>query len=191
MKKISILLALVVFCFACTTETPVAGELFIVTKGAGNYKLGAVTVAAFPKKEVMTRMEGFKDNILKEIESAKGRREVCLDAVRYGSDSQYLREANECYEREQASVLSSVDTAFGSGFQPKASATTNSDGKFTMKIPGKGEFILFARSQRTAGGSEEQYLFMKELQADGTQKDLVISNADLLTQETIQSKLFN
>jgi hypothetical protein len=83
----------------------IEGQAFIVTRGAGNYKLGGMTIYAFPGD----RMGAFDGS-------------------------------------------STVDLG-----EPTATAKTDADGKFKLKLPNSEDYFVFARSMRLAGSSQEDY----------------------------------
>jgi hypothetical protein len=83
----------------------IEGQAFIVTRGAGNYKLGGMIIYAFPSE----RMGAFQTNLTVELG------------------------------------------------EPIAKATTDSDGKFKLKLPSTESYFLFARSTRLAGSHQEDY----------------------------------
>jgi hypothetical protein len=83
----------------------VEGQAFIATRGAGSYKIGGMTIYAFPGD----RMGAFDGS-------------------------------------------STVDLG-----EPIATAKTDADGKFKLKLPNAEDYFLFARSTRLAGRNQEDY----------------------------------
>ena len=75
---------------------------------------------------------------------------------------------------------------FSIAFPAKATATTNSDGKFTLKLPSKGEYVIVARAKRMVGSSEENYFFYRPVISDGLEKTEIISNNDVLESEKVK-----
>lgn len=72
MRKLFYLLPIIVVFSGCTrSPVPVNGQIFIVTKGQQNIKLGLVEVRAIPeaeaKKEIAKRLDLFKANALKML----------------------------------------------------------------------------------------------------------------------------
>ena len=71
--KIKIIVLLVILCLvtACKKETAVTGEVFVVTKGADNIKLGGINVSVIPLNLVKGHIEGLKSVFESEIEESK------------------------------------------------------------------------------------------------------------------------
>ncbi len=80
-----------------------------------------------------------------------------------------------------------------SGFwvlSPLATATSNSDGKFTMNIKGKGKAALIGQGERQTGFSTEKYYWIVWFSLDkGSPQTLMLSNDNLLSPYETQSQL--
>ena len=188
MKRLLFLAILISCTFGCRTETVVNGELFVVTKGAGNYKLGGVPVAAYLRHDFIIRGAPFKAGIEKTIENASKAREQCVKGVSFDTSEVVMRnEIGKCYAEEEKTELEAVEKIFGAELSPKAIGKTNGDGKFSMTLSQAGEYLIFARASRTAGDVDEQYLFMQPVKAEGKELNLVVSNTELTSAEGLVS----
>jgi hypothetical protein len=65
-----------------------------------------------------------------------------------------------------------------------AKATTDSDGRFTLKIPAKGKFALIAHSNRQILSMTEEYHWFTWVTLDGSDtKNIMLSNTNLINIE--------
>lgn len=60
-------------------------------------------------------------------------------------------------------------------------AKTDADGKFSLKVPGAGKYLLFARAQRLAGSVTEKYDWLVWVDAAATPVDVMLSNDNMST----------
>lgn len=213
MKILSILLFLCLSLVSgCRTETEVKGDVFIVTQGAGSYKLGLVQIAAFPEEKLKTSIEAKTKQIIllnAEFEAAMaeaqlqlGRTTAGRTALDYGLQSKFS--ANSSFalaqaSRDKAMALSArIETATGEDFfkslpmSAAATATTDADGKFILKLPKSGKYVLTARAIRKVADEDEKYNWVIYLDADGDAKNIILSNnntADSDASESVFSKI--
>jgi hypothetical protein len=180
MRDINYQITIVVLCLSsfylsCSSEVRVAGELFIVTRGAGNYKLGAVPVRVFLKLEFLNHLESNKTGILAKVTECR-RKAYSNGLPNYKVD--------KC---EQGEFVDEVFDEFLAGLKPQASTLTNSDGKFEFKLPGNGDYILIAKAQRSVNNTEEMYFFLKEINSTEVNQYTIISNGDIVPPSSLIS----
>lgn len=73
---------------------------------------------------------------------------------------------------------------------PVATATTNADGKFTVKLPKSGRYVLVAHSTRkVVDASEEYYWMVRADLSSGENKNLTLSNNNYTDSESTDSLL--
>lgn len=65
--------------------------------------------------------------------------------------------------------------------------TSNSDGKFSLKIAENGKYALAARTQRIVGDKVEMYYWLIWIEADGMPKSIILSNNNLITGDSLDS----
>jgi len=82
------------------------GEVFIVTKGAGNLKLGLVEIALIPEAEINTALEKKKPIIGSTLEQLKSDSEKA--SAEYSSVHQAYLKANESYLKAEKDYLESA-----------------------------------------------------------------------------------
>lgn len=165
-----------------------SGEIFIVTQGAQNYKLGLVSVALYP----IDTIKPYLDQKKKEAEAELARLQPAYEAAEADLQKKQTAEAEDVvFELE----LKRKQYLFG-GFYfsnlpiPIATALTNADGHFSIKIPTRGKFVVAAKAQRTAGDSTEHYFWIINVSLDGfSKKDIMLSNNNLSSGESAESLL--
>jgi hypothetical protein len=171
---------------ACAREGDLTGEVFIATQGGTNVKLGLVTVKAYPS-EVMDphilkrRTEATKQlAVLSPVLSQlKTDVEAAAAAVEKLKDPQsnYLlndrlytqyRAASRTFDDLLQKRINATGAAraLGEGAfyvqalpSPVASAKTNADGQFTLRLR-PGRYALVGHGQRKVGDSEEEYYWL-------------------------------
>lgn len=165
-------------------DVQLSGEVFIVTKGGQNFKLGLVTVGLIPletltpyliAKKEMTERELARLNPMIEAANAEAKRlEKIADSKRAALNSKadrvdWTRLNNECDDARNASQTAAEKLSplygerhkflcgafyFGELPAPIRTAKTNADGKFELQVPRSGSFALCASTSRQAGGEE-------------------------------------
>jgi formylglycine-generating enzyme required for sulfatase activity len=199
---------------ACSKKpVDVSGQIFVVTKGRENIKMGGVEVRVIPDGEFRT---------MAKVTMLWMQEEVRAEAARKADSTLLTAFINEVLAMEKAapalipelSVMrkmiveesgvskSLLDPALSgrlslrgikkliSGGASTLSVTTDADGRFTVPTTGKTWFI--ANGQREVGKETEEYLWVKsfEPQAGVPNSTLTISNsADLDSEDDLYSVL--
>lgn len=180
---------------ACRKETEVRGDVFIVTAGAGNYKLGSIEVAAFPEDTIKYLVDAKKQELTSlntEFEAAMADARISMSkahanstAREYGLQNNFIPDSS--YAQAQASrdravaVNKKIEATFGEDFftalpPAAAAARTDADGKFVLKLPKPGKYILTARATRKVADKDEKYSWVIYFDADGVSKNVILSN---------------
>lgn len=162
------------FITACKTETPINGEIFVVTKGVGNYKLGAIQVAAISEKDLNSQLLSEANSYKTAVDTFQ----LCIDNAACMNESDKKRH-----------LLS--DFLFR--IPARAITTTNGDGKFSLKLP-SGSYYLLARGQRSIGLSDdypstEYYLWLQKVTASGKEQTVILSNNNLIDHFQLQAMM--
>jgi len=260
----------------CKHEGELKGDVFIVTKGAQNFKLGLVEVTAIPEADMNQFIWKKKSNISsefsklkpqvtaaqKELETAQQDYQATKDAYDVAEVKQKeaqskvndleLNAYTSPYESSQTdsdtpeiqaqktaiadklkkqSLMASQQAALLSrqleslriplkskerylaGIKMRlvdvqnkmthfitndfllvdlpegiAKATTDADGKFSMKLPNTGKFALAAHSQRRVFDSTEQYYWLVWVSIDAEQaKQVMLTNQNLMGEDSPDS----
>jgi hypothetical protein len=212
LRKSSFSLAALILALAClqgcSRPREVAGQVFIVTNGGQNIRLGLVEVRAIPESEI-------KPFVAQKLKAAELQRPALEEAVtearrHYEQAKANVRAAaNDYMDADFGERMSALSTRFSRedtardklttlndaegklGFisapeffftglpQGVASARTDADGKFTLTVPRSGKYALAARAQREVFGSTEFYYWLVWVEADGTTKS-ILSNTNLM-----------
>jgi len=186
------------------------GEIFIVTKGGGNFKLGLVTVGLFRKDELASKLEAARARAAPEIERlspllerAKGDYEAAnrlyteaihnneMPMAAFRKVSGALSDARHDYQAlvREAAYFASGDYFFQELPTAMVAAKTNSDGRFSMKIPTTEPFALGAQAQRSVGDRTEKYFWLVEVSMEGKSKDTILLSNDNLTSTAAPTSL--
>ena len=191
-------------CKAPIKEGELKGEVFVVTQGGQNIRLALVEVSAIPEDviskfvaEKNSAIESEKENLKRQIVDFQRR----ADTSRKESDSAQ----NETERRKKASEvlgwllrkmysdtkLTSFPTAeyyFEKLPTGVAKAVTDSEGKFTLKLPDRKKYALAAKGERQIGDSKEEYCWLVWANLDGeASKTVMLSNHNLMTTQSSES----
>ncbi len=192
---LSVILLCVLFAVGCNKRTEIKGDVFVVTQGAGSYKLGLVQVAAFPEEKIKENIERKKPEIvtltskLNEAFSKSSEYTTAyldnMDArdsgmkSKFEADSSSVRAINSLKEfwNIQEEIESAVSDKFVQSLPPAvAVSTTDADGKFALSLPKNGKYVLTAKATRTLGDEIENYTWAIYFNAEGTPKNIILSN---------------
>lgn len=139
-------------------EVELKGDVFVVTRGAGNYKLGLVKITAIP------------DEIMQSYINAKK-----------------LQRTNKLLDEKQSQYVS-IESYFDDLSFPKGVATTDTDaeGKFILKLPKAGRYAIVARSERKVIDSTEKYYWLIGLDVnENNSNTIILSNNNMFTTESL------
>lgn len=159
------------------------GEVFVVTRGGQNYRLGLVPVALYSYKEVGPYLQ---KRLVESDKRLKELREL-IDA-----DNEQVRASNyrnshvpdyDKWEAEEDALLNGAMTFRGLP-QAKTVAQTDADGRFTLPVPKFGTYLIAAKSTREAGDSVERYYWMVRVSMNGAAgKTVYLSNNNMYPAE--------
>jgi hypothetical protein len=166
----------------CSGKREVTGQVFVVTKGGENVKLGLVGIHVVGEKE----LAGIADRVQREattnranLKLLKGLENDVQALVRKALPefASPLKQLEETISRRRL-VESMKDSPEVTLFRmlPPLVTQSDADGVFVVQASEKDWFA--ARGQRRAGDSTENYLWVMQLV--GGQKKLLVSNDRLL-----------
>lgn len=136
---------------ATSAMRALSGQVFVTTRGAGAYKFSGVSVFAFPA-------EKFEEALRAESMNLPGGFRLMA-----GEDRSVVTMKQAWLE-----ALSKVGGV-------SAEATTDAEGKFTLKLPAGVKFYLFCHAHRLAGAHEENNLWVVPAPDDG---DALLNNTN-------------
>jgi hypothetical protein len=191
-----------------------SGEVFIVTKGGQNYKLGLVPIALYSLETLKRYLDQKKQQAQTElarlgplVEAAKSEMDAknktksaafdawlhshysdpnrsALEAARNEADKGWKAAMGEYYRLlSEQSKLASGAFYFVGLPEPLVTTQTNSDGKFTVEMPTKGNLAIAANAHRSVGDSTEHYYWLIKVSLGGAAKKAMILSNNNLTSE--------
>jgi hypothetical protein len=189
------------FVLQCSPSvTNVSGEVFIVTKGGQNIKLGLVQVQIFSESPVMkqinTKLQKVREEIPRllltdkklELEYNASHDKWFNRLLKYGSNDSLLDTLNKVslekyqeYINIHYPLLRYYRPDFYISELPKPIYTTktNSDGKFQLNL-NPGKYVLLALSSRMVGDKTEDYCwFIHIIVKQKQQNNIMLSNDNL------------
>ena len=197
-----------------------SGEVFIVTKGGQNYKLGLVPISLFSNEAIQPYLDEKKKVAAAELarlkplvtaaKSDSDRKEIAERAAfdaylnaDYSSPNRNKLDAAHKLAQDQASKAQSAyfelirqQSRYLSGHfyfsdfpKPLVTSQTNADGRFTIEIPAKGEFVVAANAKRSVGDSTERYFWLIKVSLDGDAKKAIMLSNNNLTSESAPDSL--
>jgi len=217
MKNTSIrLLALTLLAIlpACSKKpVEVTGQIFVVTKGRENIKMGGMEVRVIPDSEFLNMAKAtlpwMQEQVRKEAQSKADHDFMTAFILEVLAMEEAARKPipelpiiRKTIVEESGSAASLVESALSAGILQRGirklmsgasstlSASTDADGRFTVPITGKTWFL--AAGQREVGKETEEYMWVKgfEPPADATIATMTISNeADLDSEDGLFSLL--
>ncbi len=188
---------------APSPEYLVAGEVFIVTSGAQNYRLGRVEIQVFDAATlsvVIGEKRSQRPAALEKLRPALERAEAEYESVqgeyvrlsaralnfpnlqpKPSSDPMnHARDAFHALLEEKRKILSN-SFIFDSFPKPIKSVRTNSDGKFELSIDRNSDLVMAARAIRNNGSAEEEYYWVLPIiRPAGDKTEFTLSNDNLL-----------
>lgn len=164
------------FFAACFSKPSVSGEMFIVTRGAGNYKMGGVQVAAVKEGDFEGAIAE-KSSRLKSLIDQLGPKQIECENTGTTYTEQLGRDI--CRLDVAKLRLEISDLYFAAMPKPAATATTDSDGEFKITLPSFGKYIIVAKASRDAGRTTEAYLWIVPVEVVGEEQTVTLSSNNL------------
>ena len=207
-------LAMLAIVPACSKKpVDVTGQIFVVTKGRENIKMGGLEVRVIPDEEFQSMAKAtvswMQEDVRKEaqrivdsdfmtafihemlaMEEAAPKSIPELPAIRKAIVEESGDAASLIQSALSGNTLQRVIGKLMSSATSTLSVTTDADGRFTVPVTGKTWFI--AAGQREVGKETEEYLWVKgfEPPAGATSTTLAISNeADIDSEDELHSLL--
>jgi hypothetical protein len=201
------------------TKGTLSGQIFVTTKGAGNYKLGAVQVGLFARDAIDTflpRLNRYADIKIQQLrpsldakkiayEQAAAQEKAAEDAeiksIRSGGFSEALRTARtarEAADKQRNQYLDVVrkENFYYSGafyfayiLSPIQTAESDAEGKFVIEVPQTGDFVIAAQGERSVVENTERYYWLQPVSLEGQQQRVQNLSNNNLTSTTGTSSL--
>lgn len=164
---------LLTFLHACAFA--IEGQVFVVTKGRENVKMGAITVSIYKSADFSSALAAAAARIAPELFEINEQVARCDREIKVAEIS---RLSSESYKTRREHLLASIKRKYQgvwSGLrqiEPLAEVVTDADGRFKIDTRGEDSVYLFARAQRQVGGATENYIWVE--QANGP--TVILSN---------------
>ena len=197
---------------SCSRNREVKGEIFIVTAGHESVKLGLVEIGAFQAAGLNALIESVKKKIAEQeaqlapISNAADKLESSAKQEDEDATHKWIYQGKERFRAisDRASTLWIDSSKLASRVkshskylqpampffevlpQPVAASKSDSDGKFTMKLPSSGEIVLCAAADRKVGESTEHYYWMVKVTGNAD-APITLSNHNLATSDAPES----
>jgi hypothetical protein len=197
----------------CARQSELTGDVFIVTRGAGNYKLGLVTVSAIPAEAVEAHLKAkqHKGN----AERARLQPQLQKAQAAFAEAS---KEQDRLYNAYLADILNPKKEAAWKAAQERTAATglwslerqlasydradflfdglpngvttakTDSEGKFKLILP-RGRYALAARGERYANDRTENYDWLVWVSLERPSVSVMLSNDNKMGSGSADSAL--
>ncbi|MEN9497295.1 MAG: hypothetical protein RL750_194 [Bacteroidota bacterium] len=192
----------------CCSKKPVevTGQIFVITQGRENIKMGGVKVLAMSDEEFVKKAKEVVTWMQQEAKAEAQRRVDSDHMTAFINEVLELEKTSALKIPELPKIRESLvkDSGVTSGLirsamtgdiqtrawiklfasdGEKAEFTTDADGKFTLPLKGKAWF--HAMAERKVGDSSEGYVWLKGFEApdDVSKASLVISNDDDINDE--------
>jgi len=180
--KIKFLLLIVVLLFvsSCAKETEISGNVFIVTKESSNIQLGAIEIFAIPEASIKKHIEDLNSASDSAYDEYKIKSDYCTNAEYPMQD--YIPHFDGKSPREQCfdGLDELRDNIAGVYFVNlptyTATAQTDSNGQFLIKLPKTGKYAIAAKGTINSDGKVEKYYWLIWVNADGDFKRINLSN---------------
>jgi hypothetical protein len=193
MKRKFTLAAITALCglLSSCSPGPISGHVSVVTPDGANFSLGAVQVEVISARDA----DDFMAPCQAEIDRKAGALREAYEHAKTASDAAARIESQTPTAQTKAELkrakteldnaataLKSFPTAndYFAGFFPAPIQTTETDveGDFTIQRP-KQAAKVFAKAQKQAMNSSEQYFWLVDLPATGD--TLILSNTNMFT----------
>jgi hypothetical protein len=196
------------------SDVDVSGDIFIVTKGAQNIKLGLVQVGIFSDnviqqhmlskhkvaEKALAKIEPMKRNLELDASMYKQIVDMVKLAYKYGPSYEVKKKLDKDTQ-EYSDILNQIkknsdEIKYYQGAfyyeglpSPLFTAKTDADGKFTLKLK-PGKYALAAAASREVPGDTEDYYWLIWITVDPKQQNkIMLSNDNFFRSSDIKNSI--
>lgn len=166
MKYLLFFLLAFVFAASCSSPTELSGEVFVTGRDNQPIKLSLVTVAAYRAEDVERKIAEMGDSLTRALDEIDSKSFQCSG-----------EEIFQCQRDTYIEVDRVLDQVTGS-LRAAASATSDSTGAFTLKLPSKEPYVLRARSSRSIKDGLAHYIWFNRTDPKNATKALLSQAED-------------
>jgi len=149
------------------------GQVFVVTRGGENIKMGLVGVRALPREQV--------DLVVKKLLTERSEIEQMTAIYPQNADFDSKLKARRQF-------LETAVPYFAALPQPIVATKTDADGNFVLEIPRDRQCVLAAMAERKVGNMTESYFWLLHIDSSASSR-LLLSNDNLISEGAPQSVL--
>jgi len=180
--------------FDASEKADVSGQVFIVTKEKDTVNLAQIHVGLYSEDQMEAAIAALtlkaKEGETQVQSDVDAQKAACtklqndMDASPKGPNAkesaQKLGDAMEAYKAALLKFYSFRSQGYYiSGFPaPIAKAASDADGKFTLKIPKTGSWVIEGDGQGSVDGKSEQFFWLKKVMPDEVVSAEVVLNGD-------------
>lgn len=210
MTKLIYLILICLLSVCCVKQTELNGEVFLKDQDSGNYKFKAVQINVFPEEEIKPAIAKFnldiEDKDQAEYDAAKANlREVKADYEKLVNECSGKNHKNHrcttAVFNEKSNIFTSAQYRFivkqqlalagermniqriFENFPPSEAAVisvSDSDGRFTVRVPKSGNYVLAAKGERKAAEAKEEYYWLILVEANGETKKIELNSENTI-----------
>ncbi len=176
------------------SDSKISGEVFIITRGSKNEKIGLVSISAVSAKKFVERMKTEKVVIINSLDEFDKKADKCWQSKKspsYESKSETLKAfdlyESGCYAKKRETIKSALQTVMQGWDTVVSRSTSNADGKFELTGNFTEETIIVASGSRNISGTTEDYYWIVPV-PEKTQQ-VILSNNNLLSVENLRDFL--
>ena len=148
-------------------------QVFVVTKGGENIKLGLVEVKAMPLEKAL--------NALRPVVAERDAALIDLKAEEDEKEDAKEEELIHLKYKRKSLVLSARFAVALPFSAMQSSAKTDADGRCSLMLPPNQRWVISAVGERQAASELEHYVWIVEVpQKEGASNSLLLSNDNLL-----------
>ena len=211
---LALTLGFILCTMGCSPDRQVSGQVFVVTKGRENVKMGLVHIHAVTAEQLAPiaaeLLKTCKQADLKERQAlaeqvadlaALRQFETELGALQpvglnlpefraWREESAQRRSSVAARDTESTDSAATLERRIASLFArlPAAAGKTDADGRFNLKLKSSGKVWLLAQAERTTGKDTERYFWAHAVK-DGRDTNPVLLSNDSLVERGLQGFL--
>lgn len=202
-----ILLTKLVSSAPCQDEVKLEGDVFIVTKGAENVRLGAVEIRLYQTDTMRDHLAKRNDRVKAEMPNfdsaittrnariAVMNKEIAklkaLGGVRTKTAEEFVRLMGISRDRDilAKATWPTAQHYFRNFPETTLSTRTDADGKFSISFPKGQRYVLAAHAARVTDSVQERYYWLIRVSDDAHGKKILLSNHNLVVGDSPESAL--
>lgn len=191
--KLAIIIAIIGLAGCKPKTTTLTGQVFIVTRGSENVKLGDVEIFLIEKPEVTRFLQKKQLAIESKIRILQQELAAAKDDVKNAQQVETNLSNEDLYavQSHLRTAISNCDNFptiedYFEGFLPETGQKTfsDADGKFSFVYPQGKSFEIFAHTERLVWNQTEKYYWLIDAPSNTESTQFFLSNKNLTSIES-------